>query len=244
MKRFHGKVCLVTASASGIGLSIAKKFGDEGGKVVISSRNEENVEKAKNFLKSFNIECEGCVCHVAKDRKKLVKFVIEKYGKIDVLVNNAGVANYLGATLDTPEGLYEKILEVNVKSAFYMVQEALPYLKETRGVVLFVSSMTAYKTLPSSSVYAMSKTCLLSLTKSLSVELGNFSIRVNSIAPGIIRTKLAGPMADSFHATNNALGRIGTLDDIAGPACFLCSDEAAFITGETLLVTGGTDHRL
>ena len=244
MKPFEGKVCVVTASATGIGLAIAKNLGEKGGKVVISSRNHQNVEKALLSLRSLNIDCQGCLCHVSKDREKLVKFVIEKYGKVDILVSNAGIANYLGPALDTPEGLYDRIMDVNVKSGFYLVKEFLPYLKETRGVVLFVSSMTGYLALPGSAVYAMSKTCLLGLTSTLSQELGKFGIRVNSIAPGIIRTKLSGPMAESPYATSNALGRIGTLEDISKAAGFLCSEDAGFITGETLLVTGGMHHRL
>lgn len=244
MKRFEDKVCVITASATGIGLAIAEKMGLEGGKIVISSRNTKNIEAAINKLRGQNIVCEGVVCHVAKDKKKLINFAIEKFGQIDVLVNNAAVSTHFGPTLQTPEDAYDKMLDINVKSAFYLVKEALPHLKKTKGSVLFISSITAYDSIRDLGVYGMTKTALLGMTKTLAHELGGFGIRVNSIAPGIIRTKFASALLENEVATKNAFGRVGETKDVSGPAAFLCSEEAGFITGETLMVTGGVHARL
>jgi dehydrogenase/reductase SDR family protein 4 len=244
MNRFQDKVCVITASATGIGLAMAEKFGLEGGKIVISSRDSKNVNAAVEKLRAQNIICEGVVCHVSKDRKKLIDFAIEKFGKIDILINNAAVSTHLGPSMETPEAAYDRMLDVNVKSCFYLVKEALPHLKKSKGVVLFISSVAAYNSLPLLGIYGMTKTALLSLTKSLSVELGSFGIRVNAVAPGIIRTKFAAAIAETEQASNNALGRVGETKDVTGPAAFLCSDEARFVTGETLMITGGVHARL
>jgi len=244
MNRFQDKVCVITASATGIGLAIAEKFGKEGGKIVISSRDIKNVTAAVEKLRSQGITCEGVVCHVIKDRKKLINFALEKFGKIDILINNAAVSTYMGPITDTPEAAYDKMLETNVKAAFYLVQEALPHLKKTKGVVLFVASIAGYNPLPLLGIYGMTKTALISLTKSISMEVGGFGVRVNAIAPGIIRTKFAGAIVETEHAKNNSLGRVGETSDVSGPAAFLCSDEAAFITGETIVIAGGVQGRL
>ena len=244
MKRFQDKVCVVTASATGIGLAIAEKMGQEGGKLVISSRDPKNIEAAIKKLRAQNIVCEGIVCHVAKDRKKLIDFTIEKFGQIDVLVNNAAVSTHLGPSMETPEPAYDRMLDINVKAAFYLLKEALPHLKKTKGCVLFLSSVAAYDSSPVLGVYGMTKTALLGITKTLATELGGFGIRVNAIAPGIIRTKFAAAIAETEQASRNALGRVGETKDVSGPAAFLCSDEAGFITGETLMITGGVHARL
>lgn len=244
MNRFQDKVCVITASASGIGFAIAEKFGKEGGKIVISSRDIKNVTAAVEKLRSQGITCEGVVCHVNKDRKKLINFAIEKFGKIDVLVNNAAVSTFMGPVTETPEAAYDRMLETNVKASFYLTTEALPHLKKTKGVILFVASVAGYNPLPLLGIYGMTKTALISLTKAISMEVGGFGIRVNAIAPGIIKTKFAGAIAETEHATNNSLGRIGVTSDCSGPAAFLCSDEAAFITGETLVINGGNHTRL
>ena len=244
MKRFEDKVCIVTASATGIGLAIAEKMGQEGGKVVISSRNSKNIESAVKRLRAQNIICEGIICHVAKDRKKLIDFTVEKFGKIDVLVNNAAVSTHFGPAMQTPEDAYDKMLNINVKSAFYLVKEALPHLKKTKGTVLFVSSVTAYDSIIDIGVYAMTKTAILGITKTLAHELGGFGIRVNAIAPGTIKTKFAAAIFENELATKNVLGRVGETKDVSGPAAFLCSEDAGFITGETLMITGGAHARL
>jgi dehydrogenase/reductase SDR family member 4 len=244
MKRFDGKVCIVTASATGIGLAIARKLGLEGGKIVISSRNSENVLKAVNGLKKEGITCEGIVCHVSKDRKKLIAFAIEKFGKIDILVNNAAVSTHFGPSLDITEEAYDKMLDVNVKAGFFLTKEAAPYLKQTQGKVVFVSSVAGYVPNAAIGVYGMTKTALLSLTKSLAIELAGHKVRVNGIAPGIIKTKFAKSLEDTDDVKNNPSGRIGYPEDCAGAVAFLCSEEADYITGETIVISGGYPIRL
>lgn len=244
MKRFQDKVCVVTASASGIGLAIARRLGQEGGKVVISSRSEKHVLEAVEGLRKEGITCEGIVCHVAKDRKKLINFALEKYGGIDILVNNAAVSTNFGLTMETTEESYDKMMDINVKSPFFLLKEALPHLKKSKGKVIFVASIAGYRPINLLGVYSMTKTALISLTRTLGTELAASKVRINAIAPGIIKTKFAQGLEESEEVKNNPSGRIGYPEDCAGVVAFLCSEDADYIVGETIVVAGGNHARL
>ena len=244
MKRFLNKVCIVTASATGIGLAIARKFGLEGGIVIISSRNQSHIDSVVESLRKEGITCDGVVCHVLKDRKKLIDFAIEKYGKIDVLVNNAAVSLHFGPCTETTESAYDTMMNTNIKAGFFLLKEALPYLRKTQGKVIFVSSIAAYDPIPLLGIYSMTKAALVNLTKSLAIELAGSKIRVNAIAPGVIKTKFASALEDTDVVKNNPSGRIGLPEDCAGAVAFLCSDESDYITGETLIISGGHNVRL
>lgn len=241
----EGKVCVITGSASGIGLAIAKRMGLQGAKVVISSRNQKHIEEALAHLRSEGIQAEGIVCHVAKDRKKLVEFAVEKFGGIDVLVCNAAISTHFGPTIETTEESFDKMIEVNLKATFLLIKESVPFLEKGRQPsVLIVSSIAGYNPNPLMGIYSVTKSALISLTKILGTELAGRGIRVNAIAPGIIKTKLSKVLWDSPEASNNPIGRIGYSEDCAGAALFLCSENSSFITGETIVVAGGTHARL
>lgn len=249
-KRFEGKVALVTAATAGIGLGIAQRLGEEGAKVVICSRKQNNVDDTLNALKEKGIECTGCVCHVG-NRQHLQKFVqlaIDTYGQIDVLVSNAAVNPASGPLLSIPESAIDKTLEINIKAAIMLVRETAPHL--TRGAsIVFISSYTAFHPSQPLAIYAVSKTAVVGLTKALSDELGPKGIRVNCVAPGIVPTKFASALVENpelreQQRTANALKRLGTPQDMAAAVAYLSSDDASYVTGESLVVAGGLQSRL
>lgn len=249
-KRFEGKVALVTAATAGIGLGIAQRLGEEGAKVVICSRKQNNVDDTLNALKEKGIECTGCVCHVG-NRQHLQKFVqlaIDTYGQIDVLVSNAAVNPASGPLLSIPESAIDKTLEINIKAAIMLVRQTAPHL--TRGAsIVFISSYTAFHPSQPLAIYAVSKTAVVGLTKALSDELGPKGIRVNCVAPGIVPTKFASALVENpelreQQRTANALKRLGTPQDMAAAVAYLSSDDASYVTGESLVVAGGLQSRL
>ncbi|KJE96976.1 hypothetical protein CAOG_09096 [Capsaspora owczarzaki ATCC 30864] len=252
-RRLEGRVAIVTASTDGIGFAIAKRFGDEGASVVVSSRRKENVDRAVAELKSSNsaMRVIGIVCHVAKaeDRKRLVQETLKSYGNIDILVSNAAVNPVFGSMLETDEAAWDKIFEVNVKSAFLLTKEVAPHLKPNRGSVVFVSSIGGFAPFEALGAYSVSKTALFGLTKALSRELGPRGVRVNCIAPGIIKTRFSEALWKNQQIADRSLetvplGRFGTPEECASTVAFLASDDAAYVTGESIVASGGMQSRL
>lgn len=245
LQNLKDKTAIVTASTEGIGFSIAKRLAERGASVIISSRKEDNVKKAVEELKKCGLDVEGTVCHVGKDedRKRLVQFALDKKGAIDILVSNAGINPYIGAFLDTPEEIWKKILDVNVISAFMITKEVIPHLEKRRGSsVVYISSIGGYQPFELLGAYSISKTALLGLTKTMAATCAPLNIRVNCIAPGLIKTKFSKALTSNENLVDEMripLQRVGEPDDIAGIAAFLCSDEAAYITGECVAATGG-----
>nr|BAN21043.1 short-chain dehydrogenase [Riptortus pedestris] len=251
--RLSGKVAVVTASTDGIGYAIARRLAQEGAKVVISSRKEKNVQKALEKLHQDGLkETIGLPCHVAnkEDRAKLFNLVSEKFGGLDILVSNAAVNPAVGDVYDCPEDVWDKIFEVNVKAAFMLSKEAIPLLrKRGGGSIVYVSSIAGYQPISLLGAYSVSKTTLLGLTRVGSLDLAKDNIRVNCVAPGIIETKFSSALTETESAreivlNNVPMRRIGKPDEISGAVAFLCSDDASYITGETILITGGTPCRL
>ena len=238
---------VLIVSTMGIGYSIAERFGLEGATLIICSRKQENLKKAELELKSKGIKFEMMVCNFnsKEDRAKLFTMIKEKFGRLDVLVCNVAANPYFGFSYDIAEKEFDKIFEVNVKNTFFTIKEALPLLKGTRNSnILIISSQAGYTPFQYLGVYSMTKTVLLSMTKMLAEELSKFSMRVNCIAPGIINTKFSKTIIDSDEAKSNFMKRAGLPNEISGGAAFLCSEEASFITGETLCITGGLHGRL
>uniref|UniRef100_A0A3Q3AX60 Dehydrogenase/reductase (SDR family) member 4 n=1 Tax=Kryptolebias marmoratus TaxID=37003 RepID=A0A3Q3AX60_KRYMA len=234
-----GKVAIVTASTDGIGLATARALGRRGARVVVSSRRQANVDKAVELLRSQSIQVTGTTCNVGngEDREKLV----QTCGGIDILVSNAAVNPFFGSIMDTTEEVWDKILGVNVKSAFLMTKLVVPHMeKRGGGNVIFVSSVGAYQPFPGLGPYNVSKTALLGLTQNLAPELAHSNIRVNCVAPGVIKTRFSAARV----TRRISLRRIGEPEEIGGVIAFLCSDEASYITGETIMVTGGLNCRL
>ncbi|XP_053402169.1 dehydrogenase/reductase SDR family member 4-like [Mercenaria mercenaria] len=251
MGKLTGKVAIVTASSDGIGLSIAERLAEDGAKVMISSRKQQNVDKAVKTLKGRGLNVSGIVCHVAKKehRQKMIEQTVSEFGGIDLLVSNAAVNPIFGPILNSTEDAWDKIFEVNVKATFFLIKEVVPYMeKRGGGSIVIVSSNGGYSPSELMGVYSTSKTALFGLTKALVPQLARMNIRVNCIAPGLIKTRFSEAIwkneaSDEFKKSI-PLKRFGEPDECAGIVSFLLSKDASYVTGETIVVSGGTSSRL
>ncbi|XP_061340826.1 tropinone reductase-like 3 [Gastrolobium bilobum] len=247
--RFQGKVAIVTASTQGIGFSIAERLGLEGASVVISSRKQQNVDVAADKLRAKGIEVLAVVCHVsnAQHRKNLIDKTLQKYGKIDVVVSNAAVNPSVDPILQTQDSIIDKMWEINVKSTILLLKDAAPHLPKGSSVVL-ISSIAGYNPPRTMAMYGVTKTAVLGLTKALASEMAP-NTRVNCVVPGFVPTHFT-----AFFSTNDAIRedlegktlirRLGTTEDMAAATAFLASDDASYITGENVVVSGGMPSRL
>ncbi|NP_001268638.1 dehydrogenase/reductase SDR family member 2 [Monodelphis domestica] len=240
------KVALITGSTQGIGFAIAQRLARDGAHVVVSSRKQENVDQAVALLKEEGLIAKGMVCHAGKaeDRDKLVTMVADQYGGVDFLICAAGVNPLVGSTLGASEQVWDKILDVNVKSPALLLAKLLPYM-EKRGSssVVLVSSVTGYVPVPKLGPYNISKTALLGLTKTLAVELAPKGIRVNCLVPGLIKTDFSHILHEDEAFKKDfknlyGMQRTGQPEDCAGIVSFLCSPDASYITGENIIVAG------
>ncbi|KAL4630175.1 dehydrogenase/reductase SDR family member 1-like [Arapaima gigas] len=247
-----GKIAIVTASSDGIGLAAARALGQRGAHVVVSSRRKENVDRAVSLLKGEKIQVIGTTCNVGKqeDRESLVNMTVEQCGGVDILVSNAAVSPFFGNIMDSTEEVWDKTLDVNLKSAFLLTKLVVPHMeKKGGGSIVFVSSVAGYQPMQGLGPYNVSKTALLGLTCALAPELGHSNIRVNCVAPGIIKTRLSAALRENeaiMEAFNRQLSlkRVGEPDEVGRVIAFLCSDEASYITGETITVSAGLNSRL
>eukprot|EP00210_Caulerpa_lentillifera_P005703 g5454.t1 len=254
MGRFEGKLALLTASTSGIGLEIARKLGSEGARVVISSRRESNVQKAERDLQDEGITVKGVVCHVG-NRDDIHKLVQETLrfgdGKIDMLISNAGSNPAPGPLVTTTEKTIDTMLNINIKAPIMLILACIPYFTNDASIV-FNSSISAFHQIQRGELlgmYGINKTALFGLTKAFANELGKTGIRVNCVAPGMVKTNFSAVILDEKKSRDEligltALGRLGTTHEIANVVAFLVSKEAAYITGETIVVSGGMQSRL
>ncbi|KMZ59820.1 Tropinone reductase-like 3 [Zostera marina] len=249
MRRLEGKVAIVTASTQGIGFAIAERLGLEGASVVISSRKQSNVDEAAKKIREKGIEVMGVVCHVSnpQHRKNLVDITVEKYRKIDIIVSNAAVNPTTDSILHSKESVLDKLWEVNVKSSILLLQDAAQYLSNASSVIL-ISSISGYNPQPTLAMYGVTKTAIFGLTKALAMEMGP-ETRVNCIAPGIVPTNFADFLTKTKEIRKSIeektiLNRLGSVSDIAAASAFLASDDASYITGETLVVAGGMPSKL
>ncbi|XP_007130143.1 dehydrogenase/reductase SDR family member 4 isoform X2 [Physeter macrocephalus] len=244
----ENKVALVTASTDGIGFAIARRLAQDGAHVVVSSRKQQNVDRAVATLHGEGLSVTGTVCHVGKgeDRERLVATAVNLHGGVDILVSNAAVIPFFGNLMDVTE----EVLDINVKATALMTKAVVPEMeKRGGGSVVIVASVGAYRPFPGLGPYNVGKTALLGLTKNLALELAQRNIRVNCLAPGLIKTSFSRMLWDdqarleSLKATMQ-IKRIGKPEDCAGIVSFLCSEDASYITGETVVVAGGMPSRL
>lgn len=239
-----GKVAVVTGGTRGIGFATVKKFLENEAKVVLLGSKQETVEKAIKELKQINSSYEVIGFYPDLSSKEemdeVFKKVKEIYGHIDILINNAGISSKTKIEDYTDEE-YEKITNLNIKSVFNCSKEVIPYLKETKGVILNTSSMVSIYGQPSGVMYPTTKFAVNGITKSLARELAPYGIRVNAVAPGIINTdmvaKLPKEMIEPLIKTI-PFGRIGEPEDIANAFLFLSSNLSSYITGVILSVDG------
>ncbi len=240
-----GKVAIVTGGTRGIGLAVVRNFLNNGAKVALFGSKKESIEKALSILReeNENFQVSGFYPDLTSEReiRDTLAKIAEEFGKIDILVNNAGLSSSTKIEDYTIEE-YDKIANVNMKGVFVCSKEVVPYLKETHGNIINISSMVSIYGQPSGCVYPMSKFAVNGLTKSLSRELAPVGIRVNAVAPGITKTDMVASLPDEMIKPLIAtipIGRIGEPEDIANACLFLASDMASYITGEIMQVDGG-----
>lgn len=250
-QRFKNKVAVVTAATAGIGLAIAYRLAQEGASVVISSRKQKNVDEVVQFLSLKGFDVIGVQCHVDKDedRANLVKTVKELKGRVDVLVSNAASSTHMGSILDVKDSDWDKMFRTNVRAGLLLSQAFVP-LMPSGSSILFVSSIAGFTPEFPISTYGVTKTALFGLTKALAKELSREkNIRVNCLAPGVIKTSFSKTLweSESAHEMSTSsvfMQRIGVPHEMAGPAAFLCSEDASFITGEIIIAAGGVNARI
>ena len=238
----EGKVAVVTGGTRGIGYAIVEKFLENGAQVILFGSRKETVNNALETLRKKYSKVDGFYPKLTDEKalSSVFQQIKDTYGHIDILVNNAGISSKTKLE-DYTEEEYDKVSDLNIKSVFTCSKVILPYLKETKGVILNTSSMVSIYGQPSGVMYPTSKFAVNGMTKSLARELAPFGIRVNAVAPGIIETdmvrSLPKEMIEPLIQTI-PLGRIGKPEDIANAFVFLASDMASYISGIVLSVDG------
>jgi len=243
-----GKVALVTGSSRGIGRAIAEVMASAGARVVVSSRKPEACDAVADGIRAAGGEAIALPCNVSYDEEveALVGAVQAHWGRIDVLVLNAAVNPYMGPLLEIDDAAWHKTLDTNVRGVLQFCRRVIPGMAARRdGAVVIVSSIAGLKGTAALGAYAVSKVADMQIARNLAVEWGHANVRVNCVAPGLVRTDMARALWDDPARLETALrgyplGRIGEPKDIAGAALFLASPAGAFVTGQTLVVDGGT----
>jgi NAD(P)-dependent dehydrogenase (short-subunit alcohol dehydrogenase family) len=243
-----GKVALITGATRGIGYAIAQQFVRHGARVAVSSRKPEACQAARAALEEAGGEVLALPCNISRkeDLQALVDASLAKWGTIDILVCNAAVNPYYGPLATLPDDAYEKVMGANVRSNVWLCNMVLPAMVAGGGgSVILMSSIAGFKGSRMLGVYALSKAADAQLARNLAVEWGPQNVRANCLAPGIIRTEFAKALYDDRAVYEEALrhyplGRLGEVEDVAGAAVFLASRAGAFVTGQTLVIDGGT----
>ncbi|MEN8229393.1 MAG: SDR family oxidoreductase [Bacteroidota bacterium] len=249
MKRLENKTVIITGSTSGIGEGIAKRFAKEGANIIISGRNQEAGERVCK-----EIEKEGSCYFVQGDitdfhtNELLVSTALQQFGTLDIIIPSAGKLG-IGATADLAKETWDQTIATNLNAVFYLCNLSLPHMhKQGSGTIIVISSIAAYKFFPNHPAYCASKAGVNAFVRQMALDYGP-QVRANLICPGQVDTPLLHNSVKAFDdpekiiqqtAERMPMKRIGMPDDIAGAALFLASDEAAWITGSSFVVDGGS----
>jgi NAD(P)-dependent dehydrogenase (short-subunit alcohol dehydrogenase family) len=246
---FHGKVALVTGASSGIGEATARKLAKLGCGLMLTGRNEKNLAALKDTLKNQPGKIEflsGDLSDITF-RKNIVEKTIENFGRLNILVNSAGIIR-MGTVETTSLEEYDRMLDINLRSVFHLLQLCIPHLEKTKGNVVNLSSVAGARSFPGIFSYCVSKAALDQLTRCSALELAPQGIRVNAVNPGVVVTKLHlnSGMGNTAYGrfvehskTTHPLGRVGQAEEVADLIVFLASDSAGWITGVTYGIDGG-----
>jgi len=240
--RFSNKVVIVTGAAHGIGQAIALRFGGEGAHVIVNDVNAAGVEATVQEIIAHEGLASAGVADVSQKSEvdSLFDNVLNRFGTVDVLVNNAGLINVERHFLEADEAWWDRVLTVNLKSVFLCSLRAAQVMaRNHKGVIINMSSGGATHSHRGMAAYDASKGGIEALTRAMALDLAPYGIRVNALIPGSIDTQGMNPEIKQERGETIPLGRVGEPAEIAGPAAFLASDDASYITGHTLAVDGG-----
>jgi dehydrogenase/reductase SDR family member 4 len=240
----NDKVAIITGASRGIGRSIAETFAREGASVVLCGRKQESLDQV---ARAIGPAAMPVVCHVGRPEQidNLMETATRRFGRIDILVNNAGTNVGLGPCLDLTDAQFEKMVEINLKSAFRLVQRVAPGMCDRgSGSIVNIASTSGLRPHLQSLLYSMTKAALIMMTQSYALELGPKGVRVNAIAPGLIQTTLSEYYWNDDARRAKALAgqpipRVGQPGEVAEVALLLASERGSYITGQTIVVDGG-----
>ncbi|CAG5132765.1 unnamed protein product [Candidula unifasciata] len=256
--QFNDKVAIVTGSSAGLGEAIALMFASRGAKVTLCGRDQDRLKSVLDKAVKVSGGHQDRLLTVAGDlndanvRNQIIEQTVNKFGRLDILVANAGIAgDYRPFANETDEN-YNNVFDTNLKSVFFLIQKAVPHLEKTRGNIVSISSIASLMVIPSIPTYSMSKAALDHLTRCLAVDLGSKGIRVNTVNPGYFPTlilrhlgdpeEVAKEIAQTERGQTPLKDRVGVSEDVAEAVVFLASDAAGFITGELIRVDGGRSY--
>jgi len=249
-KRFEGKSVIITGSSTGMGAGFAKAFAAEGAKVTLTGRNVDKLKNVAEECKKTGAE----VIYTAGDltsaevRKRIVDGTLSAFGKIDILINNAGMGRERKTIVDDIEELFEHVIDVNLRSVYHLTSLVAPHIVKTKGNIINISSVAAMRPIIGASPYCIAKCGLDMMTRCLAAELAPHGVRVNGINPGSFRTEFLRDRIPELEkrkewyssvAKTLGIGRVGEVEDIIEPVLFLASEQASFITGGLSVVDGG-----
>lgn len=254
----NGKVCIVTGAAQGIGRGCAIELAKVGGRIVVSDRNADGGQKTVSEIRDLGGDATFIACDVRNkaEIEALMQGAADHFGGIDVLHNNAGTHEtdlaQKTAVHEMDDDIWDLVYEVNLRSIWYAVRAALPWLRDSKGAsIINTASMASFTAMPVSPAYCATKGAVLMLTKAMAVDLAQFGIRVNCINPGTIKTPLLDKYFDIIEdpqvraaalkgfTGGNLIPRMGTPEEIGKLVCYLASDDSSFTTGASHIIDGG-----
>jgi NAD(P)-dependent dehydrogenase (short-subunit alcohol dehydrogenase family) len=240
------KVIVITGASRGIGEAIARACIDGGARVALASRKQADLDKVVASLPADRAVAIACHTGKAEDVDAMVAKAVEKFGRVDGLVNNAATNPYFGPLIDTPDAAIEKTFEVNVRGYLYCARAFVKHARTrgNTGSIVNVASVAGIRAAPMQGIYGATKAAVISMTQTLAFELGGSGLRVNAIAPGLVETKFASaivgnPMLRDHVVGRTPLARHAQPTEIAGAAVYLLSEASSFTTGAVLVVDGG-----
>ncbi|MCW8845120.1 MAG: SDR family oxidoreductase [Gammaproteobacteria bacterium] len=242
-----GKVALITGASRGIGEATARLLARHGARVVVASRKLDACEKVAADIRKQGGDAVAMACHIgAMDQiEALFAGIDEKFGRLDILVNNAAANPYYGHILDTDLAAFDKTVEVNIRGYFFMSIEAGKRMrKQGGGAIVNVASVNGVRPGPMQGIYSITKAAVINMTQSFAKECGQFNIRVNALLPGLTRTKFASALTENEQARDYylkfvPLGRMAEPEEMAGSVLFLVSDASSYTTGSCITADGG-----
>ena len=245
----EGKVAVISGASRGIGHASALALADAGANVVVASRKIADLEPVAEEVKAKGVKSMAIAAHIAKveDSKALTEQVMKTFGRIDILMNNAGTNPYYGPIMDQDEKTYDITMNVNLKGLFFLSQLAARIMKAQGGGCIINTASIGGLRAGDLGVYCVTKAAVIMLTQVMAKEWGQYKIRVNAIAPGVIKTRLSealwkDPAVNAKAIASIPMMRLGEPEEIAGAVVFLASKAGSYITGETIVIDGGRVH--